>query len=174
MSVVVNSYLKSLLVAVVVVIASIGAAYVINPSTVFIPQHQFEFELTDAIEDVNVSYIDIVEYGSYRLGKKVVLYLEVQGLINASAVYQLFIVAKTPGDDVAHTYNNEVDDGTEDFYQSTVTINDNRLEVLFSTDRFISNSYMIGIEVSALVFATEDTTPSARNNSLLTRFLGIF
>ena len=174
MSVVLNSYIKSILVTVVVLTASLGAAYIIDPSTILIPQHQFEFELLDVEEDVNISYIDIVEYGSYRDGKKVVLYLEVSGQINTSAIYQLFIVAKFPNDDEAHSYKIEVDNGTEDFYQSVVVINDSRLEVQFSTNRFISNSYMVGIEVRALSFASEDTTPSARENPLKTRFLGIF
>ncbi|MFX0206177.1 MAG: hypothetical protein ACFFDT_09330 [Candidatus Hodarchaeota archaeon] len=174
MSVVLNSFLKSIIATVVVVAAAIGSAYIIDPSAVFIPQHQFEFQLSDVTDDVNVSYIDIIEYGSYRQGKKVVLYLEVATQINLSATYQLFIVAKTPNDDIAHIYNNEVKDGTETNYQSEVTINDSRLEVIFSMDRFISKSYMVGIEVRALGFASEDTTPSARDNSLKTRFLGLF
>ncbi len=174
MRVVLNSYLKSILVTVVVVTASIGAAYIIDPSTVFIPQHQFEFELSDATEDVNISCINIVEYGSYKLNKKVVLYLEVVTEINLSATYQLFIVAKTPNDDIAHVYNNDVKDGIEKNYQSEVAINGSRLEVHFSTDRFISRSYMVGIEVRALAFTSEDTTPSARDNPLKTRFLGLF
>ncbi|MFX1285076.1 MAG: hypothetical protein ACFFB5_15555 [Promethearchaeota archaeon] len=174
MSVILNSYLKSIIATVVVVVASIGSAYIIDPSAVFIPQHQFEFQLSDITDDVNISYIDIVEYGSFQQGKKVVLYLEVAAQINLTSVYQLFIVAKTPNDDVAHIYNNEVKDGTETNYQSEVNINGSRLEVLFSMDRFISKSYMVGVEARALAFASEDTTPSARDNPLKTRFLGFF
>lgn len=174
MSVVLNSYLKSIVVTIVVLTASLGVAYLVDPSTILIPQHQFEFELSDVTEDVNISYIDIVAYGSYRQGKNVVLYLEVLGQINTSAIYQLIIVAKYPNNDIAHIYRNEVDNGTEDFYQSVVAINGNRLEVYFPMDQFTTNSYMIGIQARALGFASDDTTPSARNNTLKTRFLGIF
>lgn len=174
MSVILNSFLKSAIVTVIVVTAAIGSAYIIDPSAVFIPQHQFNFELSDISSDVNTGYIDIVAYGSYKQGRKVVLYLEVATQINFSATYQLFIVAKTPNDDVAHIYNNEVYDGSEKNYQSEVTIDDNRLEVSFSLARFISNSYMVGIEVRALAFASEDTTSPARDNPLITRFLGLF
>jgi len=66
-----------------------------------------------------------------------------------------------------------VQNGEEQNYQSEVTINGNRLEVSFSMDRFITNSYMVGIEVRALAFGSEDTTPSARDNPLVTRFLGL-
>ncbi len=174
MSVLTNSFLKSFIVTIAIVTASIGSAFIIDPNAVFIPQHQFKFTLTDATDDVNISYIDIIEYGSYRQGNKVVLYLEVATQINLSATYQLFIVAKTPNDDFAHIYNNQVYNGEEENYQSDVTINGNRLEVYFSMDRFITNSYMVGIEARALGFASEDTTPSARDNLLKTRFLGLF
>ncbi|MFX0093764.1 MAG: hypothetical protein ACFFBD_18575 [Candidatus Hodarchaeota archaeon] len=174
MAVVKTSFLKAIVVTIVIVCASIGFAFVIDPNAVFIPQHQFEFELTDDTGDVDDGSIDIIEYGSYRLGKKVVLYLEVATQINLSSTYQLFIVAKSPNDDIAHIYNNNVYNGTEENYQSEVVINGNRLEVSFSMDRFIQNSYMIGIEARALGFASKDMTLSARDNPLITRFLGLF
>jgi hypothetical protein len=177
MSVVTNSFLKSGIVTIVVLTASVGFAFVIDPTSVFIPQHQFEFQLTDEANDVNVSYIDIIEYGSYKQGKNVVLYLEVASEINHSTpgpMYRLSIVVKYPNDDTAHIYRNEVYNGTEQMYQSDVTITGNRLEVAFSIDKFIPNSYMVGIEVQASGFASEDSSPSARDNPLKTRFLGIF
>ncbi|MHA2226394.1 MAG: hypothetical protein ACXAC8_14390 [Candidatus Hodarchaeales archaeon] len=173
MSVVINSFLKSIAVTVVVIVASVGTAFVINPNAIFVPQHQFDFELTDVSADVNIGSIDIIEYGSFPQGLKVVLFLEVATQINLSSTYQLFIVAKTPNDDIAHIYNNDVSNGAEKNYQSEVTINGNRLEVSFSMDRFISNSYMVGLEARALAFTSEDTTPPARDNPLKTRFLGL-
>ncbi|MFX0123463.1 MAG: hypothetical protein ACFFAE_07460 [Candidatus Hodarchaeota archaeon] len=173
MNVVTSSFFRSILVTVVVVAASIGSAFIIDPTTVFIPQHQFEFQLTDLADDVDVSYLDIIEYGSYKEEKYVVLYLEVATQINISATYQLFIVAKFPNDETAHIYNNDVYNGVEQNYQSEVTISGNRLEVKFSTNKFISNSYMVGIEVRALGMASEDSSPLARDNPLKTRFLGI-
>ncbi len=174
MNIVLNSFLKSIVAIAVVIAASIGSTYIIDPFAVFIPQHQFEFQLSDVTNDVNISYIDIIEYGSYKQDKKVVLYIEVATQINLTTTYQLFIVAKTPNNDVSHIYNNEVNGGTEKNYQSEVAINGSRLEVSFSMDRFISNSYMVGIEVRALAFASKDTTPSARDNPLKTSFLGLF
>jgi hypothetical protein len=174
MSVLMNSFVKSVAVTMIVVAASLGSTFLIDPSAIFIPQHQFEFELSDASGDTDIDYIDIVEYGSFRRGSKVVLYLEVATQINLSATYQLFIVAKTPNDDIAHIYNNAVSNGVEKNYQSEVTIDNNRLEVAFSTARFIANSYMVGLETRALAFASEDTTSPARENPLKTRFLGIF
>lgn len=177
MSVVTNSILRSGVVTVIVLAASIGSAFVIDPTTVFIPQHQFEFQLTDEANDVNVSYIDIIEYGSYKQGKNVVLYLKVASAINHSTpgpMYRLTVVAKYPNDDTAHIYRNEVYNGTEQNYQSDVTITGNRLEVAFSIAKFIPKSYMVGIEVRASCFASEDSSPSARDNPLKTRFLGIF
>lgn len=176
MSVAINSFFRSIIVTIVVVAASIGSAFLLDPSTVFIPQHQFEFQLTDEANDVNVSYLDIIEYGSYKQGKYVVLYLEVASNINYSTpgpMYRLTVVAKYPNDNTAHIYRNEVYNGTEENYQSDVTITGNRLEVAFSIDKFIPNSYMIGIEVRALGFTSEDSSPSARDNPLKTRFLGI-
>ncbi|MFX0205913.1 MAG: hypothetical protein ACFFDT_07990 [Candidatus Hodarchaeota archaeon] len=176
MSVVINSFFRSVIVTAVVVAASLGSAFLFDPTTVFIPQHQFEFQLTDDANDVNVSYIDIIEYGSYKQGKFIVLYLEVASKINHSTpgpIYWLTVVAKYPNDDPAHIYNNEVYNGTELNYQSYVTITGNRLEVAFSIDKFNPNSYMIGIEVRASGFASEDSSPSARDNPLKTRFLGI-
>ncbi|MFW9778240.1 MAG: hypothetical protein ACFFE8_05235 [Candidatus Heimdallarchaeota archaeon] len=169
-----NSFVKSVAVTMIVVAASLGSAFLIDPSAIFIPQHQFEFDLTDATGDVDIDYIDIVEYGSYRQGLTVVLYLEVATQINLSATYQLFIVAKFPNDDTAHIYNNEVSMGIETNYQSKVTSDGNRLEVTFSMTRFLANSYMVGLETRALAFASEDTTSPARDNPLKTRFLGIF
>ena len=177
MSVVTNSLIKSAIVTVFVITASIGFAFIIDPTSVFIPQHQFEFQLTDEANDVNVSYIDIIEYGSYKQGKNVVLYLEVASEINHSTpgpMYRLTVVAKFPNDDTAHIYRNEVYNGTEQNYQSYVTITGNRLEVTFSIDKFIPKSYMVGIEVRASGFVSEDSSPSARDNPLKTRFLGIF
>ncbi|MFX1518134.1 MAG: hypothetical protein ACFFC6_17690 [Promethearchaeota archaeon] len=177
MSVVTNSILRSGVVTVIVLAASIGSAFVIDPTTVFIPQHQFEFQLTDEANDINVSYIDIIEYGSYKQGKNVVLYLEVASEINHSTpgpMYRLTVVAKYPNDDTVHIYRNEVYNGTEQNYQSDVTITGNRLEVAFSIDKFSPKSYMVGIEVHASGFVSEDSSPSARDNPLKTRFLGIF
>ena len=177
MSVITNSFLKSGVVTVVVLAASVGSAFLIDPASVFIPQHQFDFQLTDETNDVNVSYIDIIVYGSYKQGKNVVLYLEVASEINHSTpgpIYRLTVVAKFPNDDTAHIYRNEVYNGTEQMYQSDVAITGNRLEVTFSIDKFIPNSYMVGIEARASGFASEDTSPSARDNPLKTRFLGIF
>ncbi|UCG02168.1 MAG: hypothetical protein JSW11_21575 [Candidatus Heimdallarchaeota archaeon] len=176
MSVITNSFFKSVTVTVVVVIASIGFAFITNPTAVFIPRHQFEFQLTDVADDVNVSYLDIIEYGSYKQGKNVVLYIEVATEINHSTPgphYWLTIVAKYPNDDTAHIYWNEVYNGTEQNYQSDVAITGNRLEVAFSIDKFIPKSYMVGIEVRASGFISEDSSPSARDNPLKTRFLGI-
>jgi hypothetical protein len=176
MNVVINSFSRSFIVTVVVVAASIGSAFLFDPTTVFISQHQFEFQLTDEANDVNVSYIDIIEYGSYQQGKNVVLYLEVASKINHSTpgpLYRLIVVAKFPNGDPAHIYRNEVYNGTEQMYQSYVTITGNRLEVAFSIDKFLPNSYMIGIEARASGFASEDSSPSARDNPLKTRFLGI-
>ncbi|MFX0013385.1 MAG: hypothetical protein ACFFB2_02030 [Promethearchaeota archaeon] len=173
MSVQMNSFLKSIIVTIIITIASVGSTLIINPNAIFVPQHQFDFELTDVREDVNDSYVDIIKYGSFKQGKNVVLYLEVATLINLSSLYRLFIVAKTTNDNEAHIYNNEVQGGTEQNYQSEVIIDGNRLEVFFSTDRFISNSYMVGIEAGAHSFASEDSTPSARDNPLKTRFLGL-
>ncbi|MFX0053102.1 MAG: hypothetical protein ACFFAJ_03220 [Candidatus Hodarchaeota archaeon] len=176
MNVITNSFFRSVVVTVVVVIASIGFAFITDPTAVFISQHQFEFQLTDEVNDVNVSYLDIIEYGSYKQGKYVVLYLEVASKINHSTpgpIYLLTVVAKYPNDDTAHIYRNEVYNGTEQMYQSDVTITGNRLEVAFSIDNFVPNSYMIGIEVRASGFTSEDSSPSARNNPLKTRFLGI-
>lgn len=176
MSVVINSFFRSVVVTVVVVAASIGFAFILDPTAVFIPQHQFEFQLTDEANDVNVSYLDIIEYGSYKQGKNVVLYLEVATEINHSTpgpLYRLTVVAKYPNDDTAHIYRNEVYNGIEQNYQSDVTITGNRLEVRFSIDKFIPKSYMVGIEVRATGFAFEDSGSSARDNPLKIRFLGI-
>ncbi len=174
MSILINSYLKGLLVTLIVVSVSIGSAFAVNKYSVFIPQHQFNFELTDTSNDVDESQIDIIEYGAYKKAQVVVLYLEVANEINTSLQYRLIIVAKSPGDDNAHIYFNDVIDGSESNYQSVVIIDGNRLEVHFSLSKFIPNSFMVGIEASAHSFDEEDITPSARNNSLLTRFLGVF
>lgn len=174
MNIIINSYIKGLLVTALVASVSIGSAFVLNKYSVFIPQHQFNFELTDTSNDVNVTQIDIIEYGAYRIQEEVVLYLKVAGTINISLVYRLFIVAKSPGEDVAHIYFNDISNGIESNYQSEVFIESNRLEVHFLLSRFISNSYMVGIEASAHALNEEDNTPSARDNSLLTRFLGLF
>ena len=173
MNILVNSYVKGFLVTFVVLSVSIASAFVLNRYSVFIPEHQFNFELTDTLGDVNEDQIDIIEFGSYRSHEKVVLYLEVVGTINTSLSYRIFIVAKTPGEDIAHIYFNDVSNGSETNYESDVFIDGNRLEIHFSLNRFISNSYMVGIEASAHSIGEEDNTPSARENSLKTRFLGI-
>ncbi|WP_455142620.1 hypothetical protein [Candidatus Hodarchaeum mangrovi] len=174
MNILINSYIKGLIVTIIVVSVSIGSAVVVDKNSVFIPQHQFNFELTDTLNDVNDSQIDIIRYGSFKQKDAVVLYLEVTGVINTSLNYRLFIVAKTPGEESAHIYFNDVTEGKESNYQSVVIVDGNRLEVHFSQKQFITNSYMTGVEVSASSFSEEDNTPSARDNPLKTLFLGIF
>ncbi|MFW9902816.1 MAG: hypothetical protein ACFFFH_00670 [Candidatus Thorarchaeota archaeon] len=108
MNILINSYSKGLIVIVIVVSVSIGSAVIVDKNSVFIPQHQFKFDLTDTMNDVNVSSIDIIKYGSHKLRDKVVLYLEVTGVINASLSYLLFIVAKSPGIFVCDCRNNAI------------------------------------------------------------------
>lgn len=173
MSLVIPTYMKGLIVTLSVVGVSIGTVVVVDDTMILIPQHQFAFELTDAINDISNSNIDIIAYGSYKDGHNVVLYLEVDGIIDSGLRYQLFIVAKYPHEETAHIYFNDVNNGSEENYQSIVVINGNRLEILFSTKNFVKDSYMVGIEARTVSFDEKDTTPNARDNPLQMKFLGL-
>jgi hypothetical protein len=170
-----SSYLKSVLVSTLILSAAFGTGYAINPAFLMVPQQNYTHQLSDELGDVSDPDIDIIEYGSYFDDTEIIIYLIVDGSINENATYQLFIVAKTSANERAHIYfnDNDVDSDTGN-YGSVVIINNNKLSIRFPVAKIMPDSYMVGLEARASNFDDRDTTSSARNNTLHTKFLGIF
>jgi len=176
-------YLKASLITLLIFSSSISIAYVIDENLIMIPQQTFEHTLTDEQNDVNFTYIDIIEYGSYLEDKDTLcVYLKVAGILNESIIYNLVIVGKTSDEFEGHIYHYMIRfiDGIfqEDQYNYPVTLkNQNQINLFFPLDRLIPNDCIIGIEASIRspdANSEDDFTTNARNNPLKTSFLGIF
>ncbi|QEE17197.1 hypothetical protein DSAG12_03029 [Promethearchaeum syntrophicum] len=171
------TYLKSIIVSTLIFSAAIGTSYAINPAFVMVPQHNYTHQLYDESGDALDPNIDIIEYGSYLEDDQLILYLIVDGIISeTNATYQLFIVAKSAANEGAHVYYVDIDVEAEREYNygSYVEISGDTISIRNSADNFIPDSYMIGLEARAMNFDERDTTSSARDNVLITKFLGIF
>ena len=64
--------MKGLIVTLAVVSVSIGTAVVVDDTKIFIPQHEFKFELNDTDNDIFNSNIDIIAYGSYKVDNNLI------------------------------------------------------------------------------------------------------
>lgn len=184
MNLIPSSFIKAFTVTSIVVMAALVFTLIIDETAINQPIHNFTHQLEDPQGDILDDFLDIIAYGSYEQGNIIVLYLEVLGIIVASnetspyvnLQYSMNLVARYPNTGESAIYNNVFSiysgTGTEENYRSKVIIQDSRLEFHFSKQNLVSGLYVVGVEALAQG-QEEDLTIRARDNPILTKFLGI-
>lgn len=139
-----------------------------------LPVHRTDIVHADTYGDTLNPDFDIIQVRSFARPQYIVLELTVAGMIQTEEsealysdfLYRIIVVAKGIDDNSAHIYACTFRNGFVQQYGFDSEIENATLRIFFPWTAFVHNSYMIGLEGTALSGLDKDYTASDRNSDI--------